>query len=91
MACNPELFGILSSAREDYQIREITFTSPRAVGSRIQDLSLKGDILILSIRRGRELLIPHGNTRLKTGDRLTALGSLDSIADLISILENRRA
>lgn len=82
MASNPDLFHLFVSSREDHQIREIYLANPRLTGIKLQDLRLGGDILILAIRRGNELLIPHGDTRLESNDRLTVLGSLDSLARL---------
>jgi Trk K+ transport system NAD-binding subunit len=48
-------------------------------GRTLRDLNLPGDVLIVALRRDGELLIPHGNTRLEMGDRLTLVGSPDSL------------
>ncbi len=45
----------------------------------LRDLTLPGGLLALPIRRGGELLVPHGNTRLCRNDRLTLVGSLEDI------------
>ncbi|MBN2408746.1 MAG: cation:proton antiporter [Candidatus Aminicenantes bacterium] len=82
MAGNPDLFHLFVSSREDHQIREIYLANPRLTGTKLKDLRLGGDILVLAIRRGNELLIPHGDTRLESNDRLTVLGGLDSLARL---------
>jgi Trk K+ transport system NAD-binding subunit len=35
--------------------------------------------LVLAIRRGDELIVPHGTTRLSLGDRVTILGEHDAL------------
>ncbi len=42
----------------------------RACGLRLRELRLPEDCLLVSIRRGRETIIPRGETRLLAGDRL---------------------
>jgi len=37
------------------------------------DLELPSDYVLISIQRGRRLVIPHGDTVLQPGDRVTAL------------------
>ncbi len=42
------------------------------VGKRVADLDLPHECVLVSIRRGREVIIPHGSTILRAGDRITA-------------------
>ena len=74
MASNPDRFTLLSSTREDQQARLIVLGNPELAGQRLQDLQLGADLLVLSIRRGGDRLIPHGKTRLEIGDEITILG-----------------
>lgn len=46
--------------------------SPLA-GQQIKELNLPSDCVLISIQRGRRLVIPHGDTVLQPGDRVTAL------------------
>jgi Kef-type K+ transport system membrane component KefB/Trk K+ transport system NAD-binding subunit len=87
MAGNPDLFTLLSSTRGDQEVRLMVLSNPELAGRRLQDLSLGADLLVLSIRRGRERLIPHGKTRMEMGDRLTMLGSCEALQDLALQLE----
>ena len=43
------------------------------VGRRISELELPEACLIVSIRRGRKLMVPHGYTMLRGNDRLTVI------------------
>jgi CIC family chloride channel protein len=44
-----------------------------AAGLTVAELNLPRPVVLVSIRRGRELVIPHGDTRLESGDVVTAL------------------
>lgn len=52
------------------------------IGAEIRELTLPPDSLIALIRRGTEQIIPHGNTRLEVGDRLTIIGDPAGIREL---------
>lgn len=62
--------GTLTGA-EVLEIR-LTDGSP-AVGKRLADVSLPGECLIASVRRGRQVLVPSGRTELQAGDVLVAV------------------
>lgn len=40
------------------------------------------DLLLLAVGRGSEILIPHGRTVLRSGDRLTVLGTGKTVWEL---------
>lgn len=52
------------------------------IGHRLRDFSLPDGTLIAMIRRGDELVIPQGDTRLLSGDRLTVIGRAEGISAL---------
>jgi Kef-type K+ transport system membrane component KefB len=86
MARNPDLFQILTSTREEHQIQEIELTDIPAAGRSIQEIRFGADILLLSVRRGHELIIPHGQTKLKPGDHLTVFGTAAALKDFMERL-----
>ncbi len=57
-------------------------TGSPALGHRVCDLHLPADCLLVSIRRGPALLVPHGDTELIEGDRVTVLCTLDARRDV---------
>ncbi|MBN1147503.1 MAG: chloride channel protein [Anaerolineales bacterium] len=57
-----------------------------AAGKAITELELPRSAVLVSIRRGRQLVIPRGDTRLQVGDVVTALCERESIENLKSIL-----
>ena len=42
-------------------------------GKTLVELNLPEYLLIIHIKRGKQIILPHGNTRLKTGDTITIL------------------
>ncbi len=50
----------------------------RSAGRKVADLECPQAALLVSIRRGRDLVIPHGDTVLRVGDVVTALCPEDS-------------
>jgi Trk K+ transport system NAD-binding subunit len=64
---------------ENQDIVDVEINNPNLHGVALRDLRLPLDTLVLSIHRGGRLLISHGYTRLKIGDRVTLVGSLESL------------
>lgn len=87
MARNPDTYALLTSTSDQRDIAEVRLRNPFLVGKRLRDLQLPGDYLVLSIRRGNELLIPHGNTILRYDDRLSLLGDLARLDESRTLLE----
>jgi Kef-type K+ transport system membrane component KefB/Trk K+ transport system NAD-binding subunit len=79
LARNPATFALLSRTDDDKEVLEVVMRNSAHVSHTLRDLRLPGDVLIVAMRREGELLVPHGNTRLEIGDRLTLVGSPDSI------------
>ncbi len=44
-------------------------------GQKVKDLDLPREVLLGPVRRGRELVIPHGETELREGDRIALMGT----------------
>jgi len=88
MARHPDLFGVMASGRAHHQVREIPVLSRAVSGRSLKDLALGGDLLVLSVRRGGESLIPHGDTKLVQGDWVTVYGDDGPIEALQARLES---
>lgn len=87
MARNPDTYTLLTSTRDQRDISEVRLRNRSLVGTRLRRLQLPGDYLILSIRRRGEIIIPHGNTLLEYGDRLSLLGDPARLAESRALLE----
>jgi len=88
LARNPDTFQLLTSTTDDQDLREIHLRNPEHAGLPVRQLGLPEDLLILSIGRNGELIIPHGNTRLELGDRLTMVGTIATLDEICQILES---
>ncbi len=75
--------GKLDSA--DFVRVSIPPESPVA-GRRISEITLPEECLIVSVRRGRRLLIPHGYTTLQAGDQVTVLTSQECVPQVRDLL-----
>ena len=54
-------------------------TNPHDIDKPLRQLDLPAGLLAVAIRRDGELLVPHGNTKLCSNDRLTLVGSIEDI------------
>jgi len=84
---NPSMFGLLTSTTDNQDIYELELRNQELDGQRVRHLQLRDNVLVVSIVRKREQLIPHGNMRLQLGDRMTILGNLDSLESAKALLE----
>jgi Trk K+ transport system NAD-binding subunit len=65
--------------------------NPAGQFRRLNNLDLPGNLLVLSIGRNGEIIIPHGNTQVELGDRLTILGNIEDLLEAERWLESSRA
>jgi len=86
MARNPDIFTLMTTTQDERDLREFTLYNSGLEGKRLMDLKFPADVLVLAVRRNDELIVPHGTTRLSTGDHLTILGNLDSLSALEDLL-----
>ncbi len=76
---NPALYALLTRTDDNKEVFEVAVNNHACVGRSLREMSLPGDVLVLALRRNGELIVPHGNTQVESGDHLTLFGSLDSI------------
>jgi basic amino acid/polyamine antiporter, APA family len=53
------------------------------VDKRLREIDFPGDTLVALVRRGDRGIVPHGDTLLREGDRLTIIGSPEHVAALL--------
>lgn len=58
----------------------------KIMGKRIRDLSLPLECVIAAIYRGGKLIIPHGDTVIKSGDIVALIGKESAIGKVVDIL-----
>jgi Kef-type K+ transport system membrane component KefB/Trk K+ transport system NAD-binding subunit len=79
----PSSFDVLAHQADGVEVVETVIGNPSLVNSRIQDLHLPGDALILSLTREGEVMVPHLGTRLAMGDRVALIGSPEIVQQTV--------
>ncbi|MHB1003883.1 MAG: monovalent cation:proton antiporter family protein [Thermoleophilia bacterium] len=83
---NPDLYQLITRTDDDKEVIEATVRNTRFTNQPLSRLRLPGDMLVLALRRRNELLVPQGDTRLSLGDRLTLVGSVESVDEARRLL-----
>ncbi len=86
LARNPDFTQLLAEGSDEQDVCECVIENRALVGKRVRELPLPPTVLVLSIRRGEDFIIPHGDTRLEYGDRLTLLGTLEGLEAAIQTM-----
>ena len=89
-----ESMSALETIKQQFSVVEgrITLTeleiSPAsaAVGKALREITLPGSVLVASILRGDEVIIPRGDTRIEAGDRILVISLPDNQAVALQIL-----
>jgi Trk K+ transport system NAD-binding subunit/Kef-type K+ transport system membrane component KefB len=79
---SPRSTSMLLGLEEGRGVAEIQVGNPNLHGVPLRELVLPEDALVLSLRRGRNTLITHGNTRLRLTDWVTVLGSHGALEEV---------
>ncbi len=87
---SPTAASLMLGMEGDQDIVELEVRNPALRGAALRDLRLPPEMLVLSIRRGGQMLISHGDTRLKVGDRMTVVGSRESLEEVMSRFSDPR-
>lgn len=79
---SPHATSLLLGMEKGQDTRDIQVLNRDMKGLSLRDLRLPNDVLILSIKRGGQMIISHGYTRLRMGDIVTFVGSNKSLEEL---------
>lgn len=79
MVTSPVTAQLVAGNTHEQRLIDVTLNNRRYAGRRLREAKLPAGILIVSILRGQERLIPHGDTVLQPGDVLSIAGSSDEL------------
>ena len=79
LARNPDIYELLTRTDDNKEVSEVWVHNHEYGDKALRELVLPGDVLILSIRRDGEFIVPRGNTQLEYGDHLTLVGTFDHL------------
>jgi len=84
---SPQAASLILGFQEGQDTLDVEVTNPNIRGLPLRDLKLPPDIIVLSIKRGGQMIISHGYTRLRLGDIITMVGSRKSLDAMTLRLE----
>lgn len=80
---SPSAASLILGTDPDQDMIDIEICDPDLDGMPIRDLRLPLDTLILSLSRDGHTIVSHGYTRLKLHDKVTVVGSQNSLEEVI--------
>ena len=78
-ARSPGATSILLGMEEGQDTIDIEITAEEMHGMALRNIRFPSDVIILSVHRKKGALVCHGFTRLRLGDIVTVVGSVDSL------------
>ncbi|WP_053220344.1 monovalent cation:proton antiporter family protein [Virgibacillus senegalensis] len=81
----PSVVDILTE--QESALYEINMNNPMYHESLIREFPFTGDVIMVRIFRGKDSIVPHGDTELRLGDHLIVTGSSEYVEELQELLE----
>ena len=81
-ARKPDTASLLLDSESKFKMREVYVRDPNLHDIPLRDLRLPTDTLIVAVHRHENDIVSHGYTRLRLGDKITVIGSPESIKEL---------
>ena len=78
----PEAASLLMGFHRGRDVADVTVRNPDLEGLSLRDLRLPFDSVIMAVRRRGALYVPHGFTRLESGDRVTVMGTTAGLKEI---------
>ncbi|WP_457636501.1 cation:proton antiporter domain-containing protein [Oceanithermus sp.] len=78
----PQATSLLLGFEEGQQVIDVELRDPTLHGALLRELRLPPDTLVLAIHRDGQAIVTHGYTQLKLGDKLTVMGSPESLREV---------
>ncbi|ELK45187.1 monovalent cation:proton antiporter family protein [Halobacillus sp. ACCC02827] len=81
----PNVLDILTT--QENALYQINMNNSIYNGTHLREFPFTGDVIMVRIFRGKDSIVPHGDTELKMGDRLIVTGSHEYVEELKAELE----
>lgn len=79
----PSASSLLLGTDHQQEIVDVELRNHDLDGVTLRELRLPLDVLVLSVRRGRQTLVSHGHTQLKLGDKVTLYGVPERLEEVM--------
>jgi Trk K+ transport system NAD-binding subunit len=83
----PNTYHDLVESFDNYIIEEIMITNDEIDGKQIKDIPFQYNAILMMIKSGNELKIPHGDTYLKKGDIIHIFGTPSALLETHKLVE----
>lgn len=91
LLANPSATELLTGHNRDVQIQDFLLSAGPLCGQALRRAKLPSRVLVVAIQRGREKIVPDGNTVLQAGDILTVVGPPDAWEPMRSLVTGNPA
>lgn len=78
----PSVSSLMTDLEDEHDIAEIRLRCADLTGRPLREIELPDSVFIVLIRRDGDVIYPRGHTKLRLGDRLTLMGSLEGVREL---------
>ena len=78
----PQAASLLLGLEEGKQVVDVELRDPALHGALLRELRLPPDTLVLAIHREDQAIVTHGYTQLRLGDKVTVMGSPESLREV---------
>lgn len=78
----PSVSSLMTDLEDEHDIAEVRLNCPDLTGRPIRELDLPEGAVIILVRRNGDVIYPRGHTVLQMGDRLTLMGSQETVRNL---------
>lgn len=85
---SPGIINILTN--QESSLHEIRMLNDQFDGMTLRRFPFTGDVIFVRILRGKDSIVPHGDTELRLHDRLIVTGSSEYVEELRQELESSR-
>lgn len=82
---SPSVMNLLT--KEESALYQVNMKNPKYHGILLRKFPFAGDAIIVRVFRGKDSIVPHGDTELKLNDRLIITGTREYVEELRLLLE----
>lgn len=86
----PAAFAMLMGQNDEIDLLDVPLRDSALAGRPLRHIRFSGDALAVGIQRHGEVVIPHGDTRLQSGDVLILVGSQTSLQETRRLLNGNK-
>ncbi|HFD40217.1 MAG TPA: hypothetical protein ENJ31_10290 [Anaerolineae bacterium] len=83
----PSVSSLMADLEDEHDIAEIRLRCADLAGRPLREIELPEGVFIVLVRRNGDVIYPRGHTRLRLGDRLTLMGSLEGVREMMQRCE----